>query len=285
MSRILDFIREHIVLVIGVVLYIAVTITGIFVTPWDIEINPDEAYQSFGENSVMTIMPFDFLFSGIAEFVQAIKFIEAQKLENTQMLFFVFTFCAVATFLSALKHLILDGADYFTDGDSRLEDLNFAEKAGIDFLYDNVTLYAASVLVRFTYLPLFDWYINLYNSSSVFAIILTVLVLILIIIPMLPTFLYVLGYTGGLSGIGYLTALMGANMAALGWLKNSIIIVAAVIMILLLNFIGSKLLDFLQSKSILLIGNIFESVFSGVKTILIGAGVIIVIIIAACLIF
>lgn len=100
---------------------------------------------------------------------------------------------------------------------------------------------------------------------------------------MLPTFLYVLGYTSGLSGIGYLTALMGANMAALGWFKNPIIIVAAVVMILLLNIIGSKLLDILQSKSVLLIGHIFESVFSGVKQILIFAAVIIGIIVVACI--
>ncbi|MDE7363175.1 MAG: hypothetical protein K2N38_14725 [Oscillospiraceae bacterium] len=262
---VIDFISEHKKLVIGTVLYIAVFIAGIFFTPWgNAAVSAEEMGEGFEfTNGFMNALPLEFLYYGIAELLQAFEYIQSLEMGSGMLMFFYFTVCAVFTYTSALKHLILDGRDFFTLNISDMEDMNFFEKVTVDYLYDNVGMFLTGVLVRLLYPLAAEGFVGLWNGGNIFLNALLVFaVAVLILIPMLPNLVYMLLYALGLQKIILLANTMEAGMKIIPFFKTALIFLAAAALILLLNFLGSLLLDFFQRRTIIIIGEIGEAAAS-----------------------
>lgn len=289
---VLDFISEHKKLTIGIVLYLAVAVTGIFISPWDNPIFAEEMSQGYGfTNDFMNSLPFELLFSGVAELIESLFYVQSLELSSGMYLFFFFTVCAMFTYTSALKHLILDGADYFTLDMSDMEDLNPVERIAVDYLYDNVGIFLSSVLVRNLY-PFVSgkfaeqWSKNdgLINSLLIF------LLVVLIVIPMLPNLIYLLLYMFGTQGIVLLSNVIDANLDWLPFFKAALMLVVAVLLVVILNILSSVVLEFFQKKTVLLIGGICRSVAEGalgmvgcfVTALLIGGVIAVIMTLKSC---
>lgn len=284
-----DFISEHKKLCIGIALYIAVFVAGIFFTPWGGAV---VSAEEMGEglvftNAFMNALPFEFLYYGIAELIQAFGYIQTLEMGNLMMLFFYFTVCAVFTYTSALKHLILDGKDFFSFDISDMDDMNFFEKVSVDYLYDNVGMFLTGVLVRLLYPIAAEGFVGLWNGGNFFVNALLVLaVAVLILIPMLPNLVYMFLYALGLQKIIQLANTMESGMNMPAFFKTALIFLAAAALILLLNFLGSLLLDFFQKRSIVMIGSIGEATASAalgflkVAAVLIGVVIVITVILS-----
>lgn len=279
---IVEFISGHKKLVIGTALYIAVFITGVFFTPWGgAEISVEEMGEGLVfTNTFMNALPFEFLYYGIAELIQAFGYIQTLEMGSGISLFFYFTVCAVFTYTSALKHLILDGRDFFSLDISDMDDMNFFEKVTVDYLYDNVGMFLTSVLVRLLYPVAAEGFVRLWSGGNIFLNALLALALaVLILIPMLPNLVYMFLYAFGLQKIIELANMMESGMNMPSFFKTALIFLAAAALILLLNFLGSLLLDFFQRRAVIIIGSIGGAAASTALGFLKAAAVLIAVII------
>lgn len=290
---VLVFISEHKKLVIGIVLYLAVAITGIFISPWDNPLFAEEMSQGYGfTNDFMNSLPFELLFSGVAELIESLYYVQSLELSSGFYLFFFFTVCAMFTYTSALKHLILDGADYFTLDMSNMEDLNPVERIAIDYLYDNVGIFLSSVLVRNLYPFVSGKFAEQWDKNEgIVNFLLIFLVVVLIIIPMLPNLIYLLLYMFGAQGIVLLSNVIDANLDWLPFFKTALLLVTAVLLVVILNILCSVVLEFFQKKTVLLIGGIGRSVAEGalgmvgclVMALLFGGAVAVIMTLKSCI--
>lgn len=274
-----NFISEHKKLTIGIVLYLAVFITGIFISPWDNALLTEEMAQGYGfTNEFMNKLPFELLFSGVAELIESLYYVQTLELSAGIYMFFFFTVCAMFTYTSALKHLILDGPDYFTLDMSDMEDMNPVEKITIDYLYDNVGIFLSSVLVRNLYTFVSEKFTEQWDKGQVVInIILLFALVVLIVLPMLPNLIYMLLYIFGTQGIIWLSNTIDSNLNWLPFFKTALILVAAVLLVVVLNFLSSVVLEFFQKKTVLLIGDICVRVAEGALGFLGCAGILLVI--------
>lgn len=277
---VLEFISEHKKLVIGIVLYIAVCVAGIFISPWDNALLEEDAAQGYGfTNELLNALPFELLFSGVAELIESLYYVQSLGLSAGIYIFFFFSICAMFTYTSALKHLILDGADYFTLDMSDMEDLNPAEKITIDYLYDNVGIFLSSILVRNLYPLLAGKFTEQWDKNQVVInIILLFALIVLIVLPMLPNLIYMLLYVFGIYGIIWLSNTIDAGLNWIPFFKTALMLIAAVVLLVALNFLSSIVLEFFQKKTVLLIGEIGERVAEGALGVLGCAGMLLVIV-------
>ena len=290
---ILTFISEHKKLAIGIVLYIAVAVTGIFISPWDNPLFAEEMTQGYGfTNEFMNSLPFELLFSGVAELIESLYYVQSLEFSSGFYLFFFFSVCAMFTYTSALKHLILDGADYFTLDMSNMEDLNPVERIAVDYLYDNVGIFLSSVLVRNLYPLLSGKFAEQWEKGDgPINFLLILLLVVLIVIPMLPNLIYLLLYMLGTQGIILLSNLIDANLDWLPFFKTALMLVTAVLLVIILNILSSVILEFFQKKTVLLIGGICRSVAEGalgmvgclVMALLVGGAVAVIMSLKSCI--
>lgn len=290
---VLDFISEHKKLTIGIVLYLAVAITGIFISPWDNPLLAEEMSQGYGfTNDFMNSLPFELLFSGVAELIESLYYVQSLELSSGFYLFFFFTVCAMFTYTSALKHLILDGADYFTLDMSNMEDLNPLERIAVDYLYDNVGIFLSSVLVRNLYPLVSGKFAEQWEKNDgPINFLLILLLVVLIVIPMLPNLIYLLLYMFGTQGIILLSNLIDANLDWLPFFKTALLLVIAVLLVVILNILSSVVLEFFQKKTVLLIGGICRGIAESalgmvgcfVMALLIGGAVAVIMTLKSCI--
>ena len=104
LEKITDFIKEHILLVIGGILYLAVFIISFKISPWDdFSIEELDSNIKFNNSNLQHLPILKFLCFGISELGQGFKYANGLGLNNSVGFSYFIAVCAVFTYINLIK--------------------------------------------------------------------------------------------------------------------------------------------------------------------------------------
>lgn len=271
MEKIKKFVKEHKLLVIGIVLYIVMYIFSQNFNPWQTEsrkvrmFNGNEYLRpetdvlsiympSFAvENRILDKIPLSILYFGISDAAEAVN-------SGISVLFALITYSSVA-----MGYFM----DRYYDGHS---DIKKPERWIIAHLYDNVLFYIVSIAIRLLQ-PVndfvidnidnfFPWLDDTFNGNTglkllgvVVLVITLAAVLLFVAVPMLPSVLYFFGYIAVLNLTQRLIETVDSEV--FGKIFKNIPLpgeiftfITAIVLIMVLNIITEQIYELIQGLSI-----------------------------------
>lgn len=266
MDKVKKFIKEHKLLVIGLILYIIMYIFSQNFNPWQEKtemktfsgmkyaLNQPDAIDLYMphlnvENRILDKIPLNILYFGVSDAAEAVH-------SGISVLFALITYSSVAM-------------GFFMDRYyKKHNNIKKPERWIIAHLYDNVLFYLVSIAIRFLQ-PVndiiidnidnfFPWLSSTFNGNAglkllgVVVLILTLAVsLLLVLIPMLPSVLYFFGYIAALRGIHKIIEFADGKIFAGAVLPREIcIFIIAVALIMVMNVIIEQIYEFIQDLSL-----------------------------------
>lgn len=216
---------------------------------------------SVGENSMIERVPANALYFGIFELCELLVYADTPSVFHGNFLMFSFAACAVFSIMKLVQDFILgfdpdnidDSLDLDTDGitidfapaDFSLKESLRPTRVITNFLYDNVFAYASCLIMYHAYAPVAEKFNEVFASGSLWNKILAVFIIaLLIILPSIPQVIQFLLYVLSTSLLEKLLNHMEVSLPFSGVLSTVVIFAVAVIFLLAVNFIITKVGDF-----------------------------------------
>ena len=231
-----NFILSRKRLVIGIILYIAVFIVSGFLSPWQIrEINFSDL--DVGDSvEVMDRVPLKIIYFGIYELVELLVYAESESFSANGIMFFI-SVCALFSYTYVIRKSFIKN-----ELDSKVEEIS------IDFIYDNIFAYIASLIAYYFYKPVAGKVAGIMDGDKKWLICLTVFIIIcFVIIPAFPQLLQMLAYVFLVSMTAKLLVTMDSLIKWNAIIKNIVIFLVGAVLIVLINLIINFLLERMQS--------------------------------------
>lgn len=271
MEKIKKFIKEHKLLVIGIVLYIVMYIFSQNFNPWQTESRKVKMFNgteysrpetdalsiympSFTvENRILDKIPLSILYFGISDAAEAVN-------SGISVLFALITYSSIA-----MGYFM----DRYYDGHN---DIKKPERWIIAHLYDNVLFYIVSIAIRLLQ-PVndlvidnidnfFPWLSDTFNGNTglkllgvVVLVVTLAAALLLVAVPMLPSVLYFFGYIAVLNLTQRLIGTVDSEV--FGKIFKNILLpreiftfITAVVLIMVLNVITEQIYELIQGLSL-----------------------------------
>lgn len=264
-----NFILSHKRLVIGIILYIAVFIVSGFLSPWqvrDINFSDLEVDTSV---EVMDKVPLKIIYFGIYELVELLVYADSESFSANGLMFFI-SVCALFSYTYVIRKSLIKN-----ELDSK------AEEISIDFIYDNIFAYIASLIAYYFYKPAAGKIAGIMDGDKKWLIVLTSFIIIcFVIIPALPQLLQMFAYVFLVSMTAKLLVTMDNLIEWNAIIKNIVIFLVGAVLIVLINLIINLLLERMQN----LIAEFLVKFFPAMGLMITGIVRICVKIIIACLI-
>lgn len=271
-----DFISEHKKFTIGIILYIALFFTSMYFSPWQL--------SNVEETAFLDNILFKIVFCGIYELLELMVY-SMEGFSGGSVMFF-FSACAIFSYIMIIKKIALniidDGIAFDFDFDLDL-DFDFdIEDIIFNYICDNVLIYIACLISFYIYTPAAGW-VNTEFTGGNFGVkaLMVIFVIFIVIIPSLPHFISFIAYLLGTYGIINLIGYMDRTLSWNSIVKNIIFFIIAALMIIIINIVFDKLIDFLLGK---IIEFLTETVAS-IAMFCVGIIVLLIVIIVLVLVF
>lgn len=247
LDRIKDFIREHILLVIGLFLYLTAFLVGFKISPWDdfsVEQLDTDIYFS---NPILSKLPLKFLFFGISELGQGMLYAENMGFEDGGLSYFI-AICAVFTYANLIKMSLVGGDDSLLS--DWIEYQSPVEKLLVSFFFENVFMYIATIIVAYLYPPVSGKIFGFWEHGNwAVKIVMAVLIFAVIIVPCIPNAVYIFVYDFLLAKIVGLINYMDFNIGWISLLKVPAMFIVLLLLTIMLNIILTAILEGFQKLS------------------------------------
>lgn len=251
------FISTHKRLTVGVILYIAVFIVSIFISPWQIEDITVAEVDADSSNLVMNKIPINIIYFGIYEIYELLAYSGSDTFTTNSIMFF-FSACALFTYAYFIRKLFISNDDIT---DTKIE------KIALDFIYDNIFAYIICLLSYYFYKPVSEKVLPAFESDNFWIKALAIIMLIMfIIVPSIPQLLQLLAYVFLISKTSDLLNWIDKSLEWNIIIKTIFIFLVAVLAIILTNLIINILLDRLQ----IAVAEFFMTAFPMIGALILG---------------
>lgn len=229
MGRVRNFVEQHKLLSVGVILYIVVFLVSNFISPWQIE--GESVARFFNEEIALNGGIQKFLFYGIYDLLEVTAYADSTESSDAG-----FTFGILCMVLFSFSNFI---CYHFFKKNDNFED---EEKMVISYLYDNILAYIICIISYFVYQPFDKLVVNGFNSGNEKIAIIIMIICIAMIVVSYLQFLKIMIYVSGIELINCLIGFLN-NFIADELFFSIISFVLTLVMVILINIIVEKITD------------------------------------------